>query len=127
MTTELTVVRQLHKTADLPERDRGAAEAEAARLRDAKAGNTCRAYRCAWQQFRTWAEAGGHPALPRCPRRPWPSTWATWPQPAGPSPPFSRPARPAPTFHAAASSPLSRSRNLSRIINLLEIRPQRQK
>ena len=77
MTSDLAVVQQLHNTPDLPERDRGAAEAFAAGLRDAKAENT-----------------------PHCPppRRPWPSTWATWPQPAGPSPPSSRPARPSPIF-----------------------------
>ncbi len=37
MTTDLAVVRQLRNTPDLPERDRGAAEAVAAGLRDAKA------------------------------------------------------------------------------------------
>ena len=68
MTTDLAVVRQLRNTPDLPERDRGAAEAVAAGLRDAKAGNTRRAYSSAWQQFRTWAEAGGHPALPAAPQ-----------------------------------------------------------
>ena len=64
MTIGLAVVQQLHNTLDLPERDRGAAEAVAAGLREAKAGNTRRAYSSAWQQFRTWAEAGAHPALP---------------------------------------------------------------
>ncbi len=39
MTTELAVVRQLRNTLNLPERDRGAAEAVAAGLRDAKAEN----------------------------------------------------------------------------------------
>ena len=68
MTTGLAVVQQLHNTLDLPERDRGAAEAVAAGLRDAKAENTRRAYASAWQQFRTWAEAGGHPALPATPQ-----------------------------------------------------------
>ncbi len=67
MTTDLAVVQQLHNTLDLPERDRGAAGAGAAGLRDAKAGNTRRAYAPAWRQFRTWAEAGGHPALPAAP------------------------------------------------------------
>ena len=126
MTTELTVVRQLHKTADLPERDRGAAEAEAARLRDAKAGNTCRAYRCAWQQFRTWAEAGGHPALPAVPAGRGPL-----PRPPGLNRPVHRHHPAGPLGHL----PLSRRRqlttipksNLSRTINLLGIRPQRQK
>ena len=44
MTTGRAVVQQLQNTPDLPERDRGAAEAVAAGLRDAKAGNTRRAY-----------------------------------------------------------------------------------
>ena len=44
MTTDLAVVQQLHNTLALPERDRGAAEAVAAGLRDAKAENTRRAY-----------------------------------------------------------------------------------
>ena len=43
MTTDLPVVQQLRNTLDLPERDRGAAEAVAAGLRDAKVGNTRRA------------------------------------------------------------------------------------
>ena len=63
------IKRQLHSTPELSERDRGAAEAGAAAgLRDAKAGNTRRAYSSAWQQFWTWAEAGGHPALPAAPQ-----------------------------------------------------------
>ena len=68
MTTDLAVVQQLRNTLDLPERVRGAAEAVPAGLRDAKAENTRRAYNSAWQQFRTWAEAGGHPALPAAPQ-----------------------------------------------------------
>ena len=68
MTTDLAVVRQLRNTPDLPERGRGAAEAVAAGPRDAKAGNTRRAYSSAWRQFRTWAETGGHPALPAAPQ-----------------------------------------------------------
>ena len=43
MTTDLPVVQQLRNTVDLPERDRGAAEAVSAGLGDAKAGNTRRA------------------------------------------------------------------------------------
>ena len=43
-------------------------EVVAAGLWDAKAENTRRAYSSAWQQFRTWAEAGGHPALPAAPQ-----------------------------------------------------------
>ena len=38
MTTDLAVVQQLQSTLDLPERDRGAAEAGASGLRDAQAG-----------------------------------------------------------------------------------------
>ena len=68
MTTALAPVQELHNTPDLPERDRGAAEAVAAGLRDAKAGNTRRAYSSARQQFRTWAEADGHRALPAAPQ-----------------------------------------------------------
>ena len=68
MTTDLAVAQQLHNAPALPERDCGAAEAAAAGLRDAKAGNTRRTYSSAWQQFRAWAEAGGHPALPAAPQ-----------------------------------------------------------
>ena len=68
MTTGRAVVQQFQNTPDLPERDRVAAEAVAAGLRDAKAGNTRRAYASAWQQFRRWAEAGGHPARPAAPQ-----------------------------------------------------------
>ena len=68
MATDLAVVQRLQNTLDLLERDRGAAEAVAAGLRDAKAGNTRRAYISAWQQFRTWAGADGHPALPAAPQ-----------------------------------------------------------
>ena len=64
MTTDLAVVQQLRESLELSGRDREAAEAVAAGLRDAKAGNTRRAYSSAWGQFRTRAEAGGHPALP---------------------------------------------------------------
>ena len=48
MTTDLAVVQQLRNTLDLPERDRSAAKAVAAGLRDAKARNTRRAYSSAW-------------------------------------------------------------------------------
>ena len=67
MTTDIAVVQQFRNTLDLPERDRGAAEAVAAGLRDAKAENTRRAYSSAWRQFRTWADAGGHPRTARRP------------------------------------------------------------
>ena len=68
MTTDLAVVQQLHNTLDLPERDRGAAEAVAAGLRDAKAENTRRSYASAWRRFQAWADAGGHPSLPATPQ-----------------------------------------------------------
>ena len=43
MTTDLATVRQLRNPSELPERDRGAAEAVASGLRGAKADNTRRA------------------------------------------------------------------------------------
>ena len=109
MTTDLAVVQQLQSTVDLPERDRGAAEAVAAGLRDAKAGNTRRAYSSAWQQFRTWAEAGGHPALPAAPQAV--ALYLGHLAPAGRSIATVQQARSAIYhFHAAASSPLPPSR-----------------
>ena len=68
MTTELATIPQLHDTLDLSDRDHAAARAVASGLRDAKAENTPRAYASAWRQFRTWAEASGHPALPVTPQ-----------------------------------------------------------
>ena len=68
MTTDLAPVRHLPGTLRLAERDREATEAVASALRDAKADNTRRAYASAWRQFQTWAEAGGHPALPATPQ-----------------------------------------------------------
>ena len=73
MTTELATIPQLHDTLYMSDRymsdrDREAAQAVASRLRDAKAQNTRRAYASAWRQFQTWAEAGGHPALPATPQ-----------------------------------------------------------
>ena len=71
MTTDLAVVQQLHITPDLPERDRGAAEAVAAGLRDAEAGNTRRAYSSAWRHSGRGPRPVATPHGPP-PRRPWP-------------------------------------------------------
>ena len=68
MTTDLATTQQLPGHLELTERDREAAQAVAAGLRDAQAGNTRRACSSAWQQFRMWAEAGGHRALPAAPQ-----------------------------------------------------------
>ena len=109
MTTELAVVQQLRNTLNLPERDRGAAEPVAAGLRDAKVGNTRRVYTSAWQQFRTWAEAGGHPALPASPQAV--ALYLGHLASSGRSIATVQQARSAFShFHAAASSPLSPSR-----------------
>ena len=68
MTTGLAPVQQLHDSLEPSGPDREAAEAVASALRDAKADNTRRASASAWRQFQTWAEAGGHPALPATPQ-----------------------------------------------------------
>ena len=68
MTTDLAAVGQLNNPSELQQRDREAAQAVAAGLRDAKAENTRRAYGSAWRGFQDWAEAGGHPALPATPQ-----------------------------------------------------------
>ena len=68
MTIDLATVPELRESLGLSDRDREAAEAVASGLRDAKAENTRRAYSSACRQFRTWAEAGGHPALPAAPQ-----------------------------------------------------------
>ena len=83
MTTDL---QQLHNTLDLPERHRGAAEAVCRR----SPGRQGREHPPGLQPHLA--------AVPDVGRGRWPSTWATWPHPAGPSPPCSRPARPSPTF-----------------------------
>ena len=67
MTTDLAAVGQLHNPSELQQRDREAAQAVAAGLRDAKAENTRRAYASAWRGFQDWGEAGGHPSLPATP------------------------------------------------------------
>ena len=69
MNIDLDGVRQLPgMTSDLAEPDRQAAQAVASGLRDAKAGTTRRVYASAWRSFLTWAQAGGHPALPTTPQ-----------------------------------------------------------
>ena len=68
MTTELGTIPQLPYTLDISDQDREATQAVASGLRDAKAGNTRRAYAYAWRQFQTWADAGGHNALPATPQ-----------------------------------------------------------
>ena len=62
------IIQQLPGRPDLAERDQDAARAVASGLRDAKAATTRRVYGSAWQQFITWAEAGGHAALPATPQ-----------------------------------------------------------
>ena len=68
MISDRDAVQQLPGRPDLAERDREAAQAVASGLRDAKAGTTRRVYASSWQQFLTWADAGGHPALPATPQ-----------------------------------------------------------
>ena len=60
MSTKLATAAQLHHSLELSDSDREAAQAVAAGIRDAKAGSTRRTYASAWQQFQTWADAGGH-------------------------------------------------------------------
>ena len=68
MTTDLASVQQFQNAPELQERDREAAQAVAAGLRDAKAENTRRAYGSAWRGFQDWADSGGHPSLPATPQ-----------------------------------------------------------
>ena len=69
MTTDLATLQQIPgMNSHLAEGDREAAQAVASGLRDAKAGTTRRVYGSAWQQFQSWAEHGGHPALPATPQ-----------------------------------------------------------
>ena len=49
MSTNPLSVQQLRNPPEVQERDRGAAEAVASGLRDAKADNTRRTYASAWQ------------------------------------------------------------------------------
>lgn len=66
--TTLATVPELRESLELSGRDREAAEVVASSLRDAKAENTHRSYASAWRRFRTWANDGGHPALPATPQ-----------------------------------------------------------
>ena len=109
MTTDLATTQQLPGHLELTERDREAVQAVAAGLRDAKAANTRRAYSSAWRQFRTWAEAGGHPALPADPQAV--AFYLGHLASTGRSIATVQQARSAIShFHAAASSPLPPSR-----------------
>ena len=67
MNTSLTTAAELHKSPELSDRDRQAAQAVATGIRDAKAESTRRTYASAWEQFQTWADAGGRQALPARP------------------------------------------------------------
>ena len=69
MSTKLATAVQLHHSLELSGSDREAAQAVAAGIRDAKADSTRRTYASAWQQFQTWAYAGGHQALPATPQK----------------------------------------------------------
>ena len=68
MTTDLAIIPHLPVSQGLSGPDREAAQAVASGLRDAKAENTRRAYAFAWRRFQTWADAGGHQALPATPQ-----------------------------------------------------------
>ena len=59
---------QLQESLELSDRDREAARAVAAGLRDAKAANTRRVYASAWHEFNAWALANGRQSLPAEPR-----------------------------------------------------------
>ena len=60
----LATTAHLQEGLELSNRDRDAAQAVAAGLRDAKAANTRRAYEAAWRRFEEWASAAGHRSLP---------------------------------------------------------------
>ena len=78
MTADLATVPQLHDFLELSGTDCEAAQAVASGLRDTKAENTTRrSYASAWWRFQTWATPADIRHCPP-PRRPWPSTWATW-------------------------------------------------
>ena len=74
MTSDLATVPQLGNLPDLPERDRGVAEAVASGLRDVKAANIRRSYASAWSRFQEWAVAdmqkANNPARTRWSPRP---------------------------------------------------------
>ena len=59
---------QLRESLVLSARDREAAQAVAAGLRDAKAANTRRVYASAWHEFNVWALANGRQSLPAEPQ-----------------------------------------------------------
>ena len=70
MTTDLAVVpSSFPATLELTERDRECGPRPSPPDSGTpRRANTRRAYSSAWRQFRTWAEAGGHPALPAAPQ-----------------------------------------------------------
>ena len=68
MTADLATVPQLHDFLELSGPDCEAAQAIASGLRDIQTENTRRSYASAWRRFQTWADAGGHPALPATPQ-----------------------------------------------------------
>ena len=68
MTTHLATALGIHESPELSERDRDAAQAIAARVRDAKATSTRLIYASVWKQFETWVQADRHQALPATPQ-----------------------------------------------------------
>ena len=68
MTAHLATALGIHKSPELSERDRDAAHAIAARVRDAKATGTRLIYASVWKQFETWVQADRHQALPATPQ-----------------------------------------------------------
>ena len=68
MNTHLATALGIHECPKLSERGRDAARAVAVGRRDTKTASTRRTYASAWKQFETWAQAGGHQALPARPQ-----------------------------------------------------------